>query len=329
LIEPRNPRTIFFNDSTAVAWMKGGFIELVSQDPERGLIFYRLRQAPVRVPRFDREDTCLRCHQSDQSLGVPGMISRSTVTAPDGAPRIIFGGPTPDHRTPVEDRWGGWYVTGSVGTTRHMGNAMLTGDDPKSMVTAATLNVSSLQGKIETGNYLSPYSDVAALMVFDHQMYMMNLITRVGWEARTAAYDREHKRPNYSAPLADAAAELVDYLLFVDEAPLKDRMQGSSGFAEKFAAVGPRDSKGRSLRDLDLTQRLLRYPCSYMIYSDAFKALPLDAKEAIYQRMWRVLSGQVKDAKYARLPLDDRRAVVEILHDTLPGLPAYFQSVAR
>jgi hypothetical protein len=165
LIEPLNPRTIFFNDSVAVAWMKGGFIELASQDVRQGVFFYRLEQRAVTAPRFEREDTCLRCHQSDASLGVAGMINRSTFTGPDGAPRLIFGSSNPDHRTPIEERWGGWYVTGSVGKARHMGNAMLTdalADDPKSMVTPATLNVATLEGKFNTKNYLSPYSDVAA-----------------------------------------------------------------------------------------------------------------------------------------------------------------------
>src|SRR5215831_3241293 len=44
LIEPDNPRTIFFGDSVAVAWMRGGFIELAAQDPEQGIIFHTLEQ---------------------------------------------------------------------------------------------------------------------------------------------------------------------------------------------------------------------------------------------------------------------------------------------
>jgi hypothetical protein len=93
--------------------------------------------------------------------------------------------------------------------------------------------------------------------------------------------------------------------------------------------MGPRDHQGRSLRDLDLTHRLLRYPCSYMIYSAAFDALPADAKDAIYKRMWQVLSGDDQGQKYSRLTLADRRAVVEILRDTKKDLPSYFQPVAR
>jgi hypothetical protein len=91
-----------------------------------------------------------------------------------------------------------------------------------------------------------------------------------------------------------------------------------------FAARGPRDSRGRSLRDLDLRTRLMRYPCSYLIYSEPFDALPPAAKQAVYARVWAVLSGAVRDGRYDRLTAADRQAVVDILRETKPDLPAYF-----
>jgi hypothetical protein len=163
-------------------------------------------------------------------------------------------------------------------------------------------------------------------MVFNHQVQMINLLTRVGWETRFALYDHQDL---VARLLQDGSKELVDYLLFIDEAPLGGKIQGSSGFAEKFAARGPRDRTGRSLREFDLERRLMRYPCSYMIYSEAFDGLPAEAKEVIYKRMWQILSGQEKERKYARLSLADRQAIVEILRDTKPGLPDYFQPVTR
>ena len=131
------------------------------------------------------------------------------------------------------------------------------------------------------------------------------------------------------ARVRDAAQDLVDYLLFVDEAPFVGKVQGSSGFTEKFSAHGPRDSKGRSLRQLDLTRRLMRYPCSYMIYTDAFDALPMSAKDLVYKRLWQVLNGEAKEPRYARFSLLDRQAIVEILRDTKKDLPDYFQPVKR
>ena len=167
---------------------------------------------------------------------------------------------------------------------------------------------------------------------------MMNLLSRIGWEARVGDYQRRVGRPTLGSsssqpdspvPLADAARELVDYLLFVDEAPLPDRIRGTSGFAEKFVAQGPRDRMGRSLRQLDLERRLMRYPCSDMIYAPVFTELPDGARDAIYRRMWQVLSGTDKDAKYTRLSFADRRAIVEILRDTKQDLPGYFRPVTR
>jgi hypothetical protein len=331
LISPQNPRTIFFNDAVSVAWMYGGFIELASHDPRQGMIFYTLAQKETNKPTFQRRDDCVQCHVSDASLGVPGMMVRSLFTAPDGRPLLIMGAFLIDHRSPLEERWGGYYVTGATAEVRHLGNAVATDeDDPNSMITPATLQVASLVQKFDTGHYLSPYSDVGALMVFDHQMYMMNLITRVGWEARAAQYDAAHGiRVDIDRILRDSAEELVDYLLFLDEPPLPKPIQSAaalraSPFGKVFTEQGPFDKSGRSLRELDLQSRLLRYPCSYMIYSAAFDAMPDAAKAAIYTRLWQVLSGSARGDKYRRQSLADRRAIVEILRDTKPDLAPYF-----
>jgi hypothetical protein len=324
-IEPANPRTIFFNDSAAVAWVRGGFIELASIDPQQGVLFYSLEQRAARTPEIVPRQDCLRCHISEVILGVPGMIIRSRFTAPTGMPLLILGGYTTDHRSPLEERWGGWYVTGAAGTARHMGNALIIDEDhPEVELVGPPPVLESLEAKFDTGAYLSPYSDVAALMVFNHQMQMTNLLTRMSWEVRAALQNRR----DFAGLLRDDTNELVDYLLFVDEAPLGGRIRGTSGFAEKFAARGPADSKGRSLRQLDLEKRLLRYPCSYMIYSEQFDNLPEQARAAIYRRMWQILSGEEKGAKYSRLSLGTRRAIIEILRETKKGLPEYFKPVS-
>jgi hypothetical protein len=320
LIEPRNPRAIFFNDSVSVGLMRGGVIEVASVDPRQGVVLYTLAQKPVARPRFERDDTCLMCHRSDITLGVPGMMVKSVLTGVDGSPRLLYGSYETDHRSPLEERWGGWYVTGSSGGAKHLGNMLFRpGDSPEELTARPAIQLASLDGQFDTGGYLSPFSDIAALMVFNHQMRMTNLLIRLGWETRVAVHD---KRP--LAAIDAAAREVVDYLLFVDEAPLRSKVSGSSGFTQKFAQRGPRDKHGRSLRDLDLVRRLMKYPCSYMLYSDLFDALPAAAKDAVYRRLWQVLSGEERSGKYAHLTLADRRAVVEILRDTKKDLPAYF-----
>jgi hypothetical protein len=283
--------------------VRGGFVEIAAQDPEQGTVFYRAQSGLLGGLSIERDDNCLSCHNSHRTAGVPGMIE------PMGQTR------------PLERRWGGWYVTGNVGTITHFGNVdvarLTSGDAPP-----ATLSLTSLEKVFDTRGYLAPYSDIAALMVFEHQMQMTNLLTLLGWETRVAVHE---KRPvAASNAFRDRVAEVVDYMLFVDEAPIASKLQGTSGFAAHFSERGPRDSKGRSLRQLDLSTRLLRHPCSYMIYSAQFEKLPPEAKAAVYERLWTILSGKEKDARYKHLSAADRRAVLEILRETKSDLPKYF-----
>jgi hypothetical protein len=45
------------------------------------------------------------------------------------------------------------------------------------------------------------------------------------------------------------------------------------------------------------------------------------AKDAVYARLLAILSGRDSAAKYSHLSASDRRAIAEILRDTLPDLP--------
>ena len=275
IITPGNPRNIYFNDTVAVGWVPGEpFVEIAAHDAELGTIFYTIAQNRFQRPQFDRTNACLTCHESLNAGGVPGMLVRSIHPDPEGRPIRSLGDFITDHRSPFAERWGGWYVTGKRLPPKHLGNTTFAGN-----------------------------SDVVALMVFDHQMHAMNLLTRAGWDARLALHERKPEL------LPELAKELADYLLFVGETPLPGRIEGASEFAEKFAARGP-------LREFDLERRLFRVPCSYMIYSPAFDALPAPMREAVYRRMWDVL---------ARFPRVDRAAVVRILRETKKDLPDYFR----
>ena len=322
-ISSANPRALFFNDAVVVGWVRGGFIEIASQDPQQGVIFYVLQDSMLGAPSVTRRDACLTCHYSSSTVNVPGMLARSFLQY------------NVTHRVPFDKRWGGWYVTGQGGGP-HLGNIDVAhlSDVP---LPAGTLNWSTLENRFDTTGYLAPQSDLVALLVFEHQMHMMNLLTRIGWEARVLDFRRgktnDLLRASGDDPtdetmsLDDAAKELVDYMLFVEEAPLQGPIRGATDFAAQFAAEGPRDQRGRSLRQLDLRTRLFTYPCSYMIYSAQFDALPATAQAAIYQRMWQVLSGREHDPAYDRLGADSRAAIVEILRATKPTLPPYFRTL--
>src|SRR5262245_29338945 len=294
-INPKNPRAIFFNDTTSVGWVRGGpVLELMAQDPKQGAIFYTLEQAPKGVPQFERNDTCISCHTSDATQNVPGPFVGSVFPGVDGITMYGPAYPT-DHRSPFELRWGGWYVTGTHQASRHMGNAVAADpSDLAAMIKPETVHVTNLEGRFDMTGYLSTHSDIVALLVLEHQAQMLNLITRLGWEARVGAADAQR-------PLGSAVEEFVDYLLFVAESPLPGPISGPTTFAKRVSEGGPRDAKGRSLRELDLTKRLLKYPCSYLIYSEPFDALPSEAKAAVYQRLWEVLGGKVSDNRYLSL----------------------------
>jgi len=321
-ISPSNPRAIYFNDHASVGFVRGGeVLEFLVQDPTQGSMFYTLDNTPTSNFEFKRNNVaCILCHTSDATENVPGPFIGSVYPEKDGTTAY---GPatTTDHRSPFETRWGGWYVLGTHQGDRHLGNAVaLDRSDLASMVTPESVHLRSLEGRFDMTGYLTPYSDIVALLVIEHQAHMTNLITRIDWETRIGA--------EVGRPLTQTAAELVDYMLFVDEAPLPGPVSGPAGFEKVFEAAGPRDSLGRSLRDLDLKTRLMKYPCSYLIYSDQFNALPQAAKDAIYARTWEILSGQDKSARYSVLSRADRQAIVDILRETKADLPEYFRSQA-
>ncbi len=281
-IDAQHPRAVYFNDHVAVGWVPGAdALEIAAQDPQRGVIFYSLEQKESPTPRLERSRECLRCHIAWETLAVPGLMVLST--GPDDPNGYATGGAV-DHRDDIRTRWGKWYITGRRIPEAGLGTAI---------TSAPWLNTA-----FDAHAYLSPHSDVVALMVLEHQTRAMNLITYLGWEARTGASD---------ARIDSIVRDLVNYFVFADEAPLAGPIEGSSSFAARFQAEGRRDSRGRSLRELDLVHRLMRYRCSYMIDSTAFDALPARAKQAVAAQMTVALR-------------DRDPAALEILRDTKPDL---------
>ncbi len=341
-IAPRTPRALYFNDHVAVGFVRtGDVLEFASLDPRQGVIFYTLDQEKSAHPQFDRRDTCLQCHQSGGTLGVPGLVVRSVFPDSTGMPLFHAGTFVTDHRSPLKERWGGWYVTGTHGDQNHMGNAVVEDrNQPDRLQTEGTQNLVDLHGKVDTGAYLTPHSDIVALMTLEHQTQMVNLIIRVGWETRLALHDgaaidkalgRDPSQTSESTThrINSAADELVEYLLFSGETHLTAPIKGTSDFATEFSKSGPHDPQGRSLRQFDLHTRMFRYPCSYMIYSEAFDHLPAAARDRVYRRLWEVLTGKDTSPQFAHLSPADRHAISELLRATKPGLPSYWTTTAK
>jgi hypothetical protein len=292
-ISPRNPRAIYFNDDVAVGYVRGSpTMEVAAVDPVRGPIFYTFAPDAAGNPVLKRGETCMHCHQGASTLGVPGIFIGSVFPNSEGMPArgkaIIT-----DHRTPFEDRWGGWYVNAAHGEQKDRANAVA--PDP-----AAPEDLQKLTMRFSPAGYLSTISDIVALMTFEHQTQATNFITRLGWKARMG-----------TAVDSDLDA-LVKYLLFTDEAPLREPIEGVSTFTKTFPERGPRDSQGRSLRDFDLRTRLFRYPLSYMIYSRAFDALPDSVRTRVYRRLREELAAK------------DRQDVLKIVRETKRNLPDFW-----
>jgi hypothetical protein len=327
-IAPATPRALYYNDDVYVGQVHDGrFLEFVSFDPTQGAIFYVMDEHQDEHPQFERAEVdCIQCHVAGSTRGVPGVLLRSVFTKPDGRPDAAAKSFVTGQESPFSQRWGGWYVTARSGVEGTMANV--------------TMSDAQHPLHFDTKAYLTGSSDIVALMVLAHQTQTHNLITQTNYQTRLALYaDRKRNeaagssdsaisevaRKQFEAP----AEQLVRYLLFTNEAPLEGPVAGTSNFAAEFTTRGPRDSQGRSLRDFDLRTRIFKYPCSYLIYSEAFDAIPGPAKDYIYRRMFEVLSDREKGPEFASLSSKDRRAILEILVATKPGLPEEWKQFVR
>ena len=325
-ISSRSPRALYFNDEVYIGFIPGSpLLELSVADPKLGAVFYTLNQDTKARPRFVRNDQCLECHASSRSMGVPGHLVRSFATDEDGVVDSSSGTSLVNHRTPLAERWGGWYVTGTSGGQAHRGNLFgKAGFAKHEQDPNAAGDLEELKRFLDVSRYPGPHSDIVALMVLEHQTHLHNFITRLNYEATMALQTYGHL--NYLKNISEA---FLKYLLFTEEAPLTAAIRGSSGFAKDFASPGPRDKQGRSLRDFDLRTRLFKHPCSYLIYSESFDALPEKMKAHLYQRLWDILRGKDTNSNFEKLTPGDRRAILEILCDTKPGLPDYWKTATR
>ncbi|NJM55985.1 MAG: hypothetical protein HC841_08920 [Verrucomicrobiae bacterium] len=317
-ITPDNPRAIYFNDDVYLGYIPGApVMEVSAVDPKLGGVFYTVPQGRMERPRFERSDDCTSCHGAAKTLGVPGHFVRSVATDPTGEidQRTEFS--YINHRTPLAERWGGWYVTGTHGDQPHRGNIIgfdaweNFGREP-----AKFANLDDLSPFFDQSKHLARGSDIVALMVLEHQGHMHNYITRLAYETEIMMKTYGHIRY-----LRMQVAGFLRFLLLTEETPLTAPVAGNPEFVKAFEARGPRDAKGRSLRELDLRTRLFKHPCSYLIHSEAFAAMPAVMREHLLIRLHDILTGRDDSEDFAMLTKADRRNLLEILTDTLPALP--------
>lgn len=328
-ISPRTPRALYFNDDVYVGFcQRGDVLEFAATDAKQGATFYTMKQSADGPPKVIRDKgICLSCHSSSRTQDVPGYLVRSVFADFSGRPVFGEGTFTTDHTSPLKERWGGWYVTGKHGDAQHMGNVLFKESEGE-LDRESGANLESLDSIVSTDAYLSGHSDIVALMVLEHQTQMHNAIAWANYETRRAIHQSNQmnelldREPGYISESAErrinrSADRVLKYLLMCDEFPLEDPITGTSSYTKDFQSRGIRDSSGRSLRDLNLQQRLFRYPCSYLIYSPAFDGLPDEVRSRVLDRLKEILLGN-DSPEFAHLTPQMRREILEILRDTKP-----------
>jgi len=241
-----------------------------------------------------------------------------------------------DSTTPFERRYGGWYVTGLNGAIRHRGNVVLKDNRaPTDAELARGNNVKSLSAFFDTRPYLSETSDLVALLVFEHQVTVQNVLTKANQHCLSLmAYQQGVQRdlkervtdePTFESvdnAFADAVQQVLDALLSKDEAALPEGgVKGIGGFAEAFGRQARGAADGRTLKDLDLQRRVFKYRCSYLVQSPSFDRLQPALRKRVLRRLWRVLSDPSSDRRYAYLEPEERQAIRRIVGSTVSNLP--------
>jgi hypothetical protein len=346
LIHPRNPRALYFSDDTYVGWVPGGLMEIAATDAHLGIAFHSLKRIPSKnTVQILRDPECLNCHAGPLTGQWPGLMIRSVFVDDAGEPITSAGGFVTTHASPLSERWGGWYVTGQHGAVRHLGNSFITKPDYVdgvgiSLDRASGANRMDLSAFFPPERYPGSDSDLVALMVLEHQVEMHNRLIRASLRSRRwlhyqSSLRKELGQPASSEPTGSArvvidseSARILEHLLFCDEASLPEGgVRGNDAFPDAFARNRRTDSRGRSLKDLDLQTRLFKFRCSYMIYSQAFDNLPDALKTTVYRSLHHILAAEVPPPRYAHLAAAEREAIQEILRNTKPDLAAAWADI--
>ncbi len=333
IISSRTPRAIYFDDDTYVAWIPHtSIIEISTMDGVMGTVFYTLSELPADRPTFDRETTrCLSCHDtfSLSGGGVPNFLFLSAYTRRAHEILTNDSAIVTTDATPLADRWGGWYVTGNLGDLPQLGDVLPSASGAIPVSSLHPRNLANLDGLFDTRPYLTNTSDAVALLVLEHQVSVHNLIIHANYKCRVLL-ERQSPGPSRSEVsweqlpsetqrrFVTILEPLVRGMLFADAARFPAPIRGGSSFAKSFAARGPRDRKGRSLRDFDLHTRLFKYPLSFLIYSEGFDDLPVAAKQYVYERLDQILSARDAGQSFPNISPQDGRAILEILRATKP-----------
>lgn len=329
-IGPATPRAIFFNDQVHVGYVQDGVIEIAAADAKLGMAFYTIDPRSDDLPKIERQaNRCMSCHGVARTRNVPGILVRSVFPDLSGAPIVSAGSHQTTHRSPLNQRWGGWYVTGNHGSQKHLGNFRLEEPKkPKNIDNEQGMNRETLEQYFDPSAYLRPSSDIVALMVLEHQTDGYNLLTQANLVSQHAIFNCEKliagggdsvsEMQKMHDRIATVARPLVEYLFFAEEFEISQPISSVSGYRASFELRGLRESKGRSLRDFDLTRRLFQHPLSYLIYAPVFEGIPVMLQDELATQIESVLNNPNANTKI-KLSDVDRENIKAILHEVPPA----------
>ena len=318
LINPNNPRALYFSDDLYLGYVPGGKIEVATIDAELGAVFYIFD-----IPRSDsrvvveRARRCMNCHANEDTLKVPGLSVKSVAPGPGGGSLDTFHPGQSGHTQPLAERFGGWYVTGTGGFDWHWGNRM--GRLYQGELSATPLEPGT---RFSFERYPVATSDLLAHLLHEHQVGGVNRLIRAQYRFRELHHRNGGSVPQALPPdLETELADLLGYLLFAQEAPIPaSGIPGNPAFREGFA----RNRKvvdGHSLKDLDLQTRLLRFRCSYLIHTPFFEGLDADLRRRILRDLDHALSPEKRNAASRHLSDSEAAVIRTILRATVPGFP--------
>ena len=341
-ISPKTPRALYFSDDVYVGWVQGGNIELASFDARLGIVFHLLRLSgggQSDSPQLVRDQSCLDCHAGSSNHNIPGLLVRSVYPSESGLPIFEAGTFHTRQNSPISERWGGWYVTGEVENQTHLGNALASIPNPDAGVALERFSSSDggilrLDDLFDTEPYLNGGgSDVAALMILEHQVGVHNLLAEANLTFQTTSYRHREMQKAFGEPLdaplsetneriLDSMAEKVLHeMLYANEVEVPAGIEGGAPFQTAFAEKSKKSQEGHSLRDFRLYGRLMKHRCSHLIYSDAFRELPKEMRERILDKLHQILTEPALWPEFAHLGNAERSRIREIVMDTLPNLP--------
>ena len=317
IINPRNPRALYFNDEIYVGFVPGGLVEIMGVDPELGGVFYIFdKPQPGQLPRTDRSTRCFNCHAGSATMRIPGLLAESVAPIISGASYENYRRDEQGHQIPLADRFGGWHVTSAKPFGETKANIFARSDGSGVKI------VKVKPGEMwDIEKHLLPSSDILPHLIHEHQIGFDNQVIHAAYLAREIGDKGRTPTLADDKRLNEKATALVRYILFTDEAKLPPSgIAGDEKYAADFLSNKKASGTGLSLKDLDLKTRMFKHRCSYMLYTPQWQKLPALIKNRVYAGMKLALSG--KDRNYAYLSAQERLAIVSILRETLPDLPA-------